>query len=672
MTSVDADRSQGELFDESEYHTGAFDPFRLRAWPRPAEDWERIEAAKAKLDPILLEVIEGGLEAAIREAEAAVERTARSSVIREQHDYRAAINTIDCDTVTHVSWAATADPIRTHYELAQIHPGDIFLYNDVYESHGGITHLPDYCVVSPLFVGDGQLLGFGQIFGHVTDVGGRVVGSWPLRATNIYEEGIQVPPVKLYQGGELNDEVFRIVLRNSRYPDELRGDLDAFVGALRVIERRVGELCGRVGSDLVEAGMYTMMDRCAETLSSVVLPKIPDGAFVGDDFLESDGISLDQPVRLRTTMKKDAEKIIFDWSGTDAQTEGGVNWPAGGRFLSKWLGSFFQEFAPGTLINEGATRVIRNYLPPGTVMSSQYPRPVANRMPTMFRNLGAYRVAMAKAFGGQVVADFNCVQVYGFVGHDGDQEILYREIFGAGSGARTYADGTDAVDLVPDSKNLPAEFIEQRFPVIVERVALNPDSGGCGKFRGGLGYLKELRVLVDGYFFTYVERTAFGSFGVAGGGAGMPGGTDMQVGTPDERHFKFSHEAIPFTAGTVIRVTTPGGGGWGDPLEREIEAVRLDVLRGLVSVESARDDYGVVVCQRTTGLVTDWEVDHDETRDRRQEIATAREELGLIDRGAYAARLKAEGRIEYDDHLAGWSAASALRAADPATDASPT
>ena len=637
-----------EIFDESEYEQPPFGPFRIRSWPRPDEEWERIEAAKQRIDPILLEVIEGGLEASIREAEAAVERTARSSVIREQHDYRAAINTVDCDTVTHVSWAATADPIRSFYDLDEIHQGDIFLFNDVYESHGGITHLPDYCVVCPLYGGD-RLLGFGQIFGHVTDVGGRVVGSWPIQATNIYEEGIQVPPVKLYRAGQANDEVLRIVLRNSRYPDELRGDLDAFVGALRVIERRVAELCARLEPDLVEAGMYAMIDRCAETLREVVLPKIPNGVFVGDDFLESDGITLEQPVRLRCTMKKDPEKIIFDWSGTDPQTEGGVNWPAGGRFLSKWLGSFFQEFAPGTLINEGATQVIRNYLPGGTLMSSEYPRPVANRMPTMFRNLGAYRVAMAKAFDGDVVADFNCVQVYGFVGHQDGNEVLYREIFGAGSGARPYADGTDAVDLVPDSKNLPAEFIEQRFPVVVERVALNPDSGGCGKYRGGLGYLKELRVLVDGYFFTYVERTAFGSFGVAGGKAGRPGGTDMDVDTPDERHLKFSHEAIPFEAGTIIRVTTPGGGGWGDPLDREVESVRLDVLRGLVSRESAEADYGVALAEVRDELIVDWEVDAEATRRIRERIRTARQPLALIDRGPYAEAKRAEGRIDYED-----------------------
>jgi N-methylhydantoinase B len=651
-----------EIFDEAEYQDpDRFGQFRVRSWPRSEKEWERIEADKAKLDPILLEVIEGGLEAAIREAEAAVERTARSSVIREQHDYRAAINTIDCDTATHVSWAATADPIRTHYPLDQIQPGDVFLYNDVYESHGGITHLPDYCAVSPLFGDEGRMIGFGQIFGHVTDVGGRVVGSWPIRATNVYEEGVQIPPVKLYAQGVLNDEVFRIVLRNSRYPEELRGDIDAFVGALRVIERRVVELCQRVGTDLVEAGMYAMIDRCAETLATVVLPKIPDGVFVGDDFLENDGITLGQPVRLRVTMKKDPEKIIFDWTGTDPQTEGGVNWPAGGRFLSKWLGSFFQEFAPGTLINEGATQVMRNYLPHRTVMSSEYPRPVANRMPTMFRNLGAYRVAMAKAFHGHVVADFNCVQVYGFVGFRDGEEILYREIFGAGSGARPYADGTDAVDLVPDSKNLPAEFIEQRFPVIVERVGLNPNSGGPGKYRGGLGYLKELRVLVDGYYFTYVERTAFGPFGVAGGQAGAPGSTWMNFGSPDEERLRFSHEHVHFKAGTVIRITTPGGGGWGDPLERDPESVRLDVLSGIVSVESASDDYGVIVHKTQDGLITDWELDPEATTEQREQIRQQRKPLQLIDRGPYAEELRQHGTISYDDTVDGWDATAVLQ-----------
>ena len=223
---------------------------------------------------LTVDVIEWGIEAAIEEAEAAVERTARSTIIREQHDYRASLNTVDCNSVSHVSWAATADPIRAYYELENIHEGDVFLYNDVYESSGTIGHLPDYCIVVPVF-GDGRIIAFSQVFGHCNDVGGRLVGSWPITSTNIFEEGLLCPPIKMYAGGVLNEDAYKIVLRNSRFPEELRGDIDAFVGAARIVDRRICDLYGRYGADGVEAAFYRIIDRCAEIAREVALPHIP-------------------------------------------------------------------------------------------------------------------------------------------------------------------------------------------------------------------------------------------------------------------------------------------------------------------------------------------------------------------------------------------------------------
>jgi N-methylhydantoinase B len=205
--------------------------------------------------------------------------------------------------------------------------------------------------------------------------------------------------------------------------------------------------------------------------------------------------------------------------------------------------------------------------------------------------------------------------------------------------------------MVNDSKNLPAEFIEQRFPVIVERVGLYPDSAGPGLHRGGMGFLKDVRMLVDGHFLTYNDRTAFGCFGVNGGGAGRPGGTIINPGTADERHVQFNQDAVPVRAGDIVRVLTPGGGGWGDPLERDPEAVRLDVLRGIVSAGAAADDYGVVVRELTDGLIRVVEVDPDATAARREDHRAGRDPLRLIDRGPYAEAKRADGFIEYDDVL---------------------
>ena len=618
-------------------------PFRYGTVEPDPADVERIREARVDLDPILVDIVDGGIEAAVMEAEAAVERTARSTIIREQHDYRASLNTLDCLSVSRVSWAATADPIRMKFPLEEIREGDVFIYNDVFGSAGTIGHLPDYCVVTPIFW-EARLIGFAQIFGHVNDVGGRMAGSWPNTSTSIFEEGTICPPVKLHSEGALNDGLYDVLLRNSRFPDDLRGDIDAFVGANEIIRRRVVELCERFGVDGVEAAFYEIIERCAEVVRDKGLPFFPEGEFVGEDFVESDGLTLDRPVKLQITVRKYPHKMILDFEGTSPQAKGPVNWALDGRHYSKWLGAFFKAQIPGIIINEGVTDVFRCRVPKRTVLSAEFPAPVVSRMACMLRMISCYTVALAKAFNGEVVADMQTIQIYGLYGKDFEGNLfLMREIFGAGSGARPYADGTDAVDLVPYSKNLPAEFIEQRFPVKVERVGLAIDSGGAGKYRGGLGYIKELRTLVDGHYTMVTERTAFACVGIKGGRWGAPGSSIRNPGTDDEEHVFFSRDAVPVKANDLIRLTTPGGGGWGDPLERDIELARMDVIRRLVSIGSAEKHYGIVMDPDTH------EVDVTATEILRKEIAEERGPVKLIDRGPYAETLIKKGLIEVSD-----------------------
>ncbi|MCZ6894890.1 MAG: hydantoinase B/oxoprolinase family protein [Gammaproteobacteria bacterium] len=618
-------------------------PFRYGTVEPKSADVERIREARVDLDPILVDIVDGGIEAAVMEAEAAVERTARSTIIREQHDYRASLNTLDCLSVSRVSWAATADPIRMKFPLEEIREGDVFIYNDVFESAGTIGHLPDYCVVTPIFW-EARLIGFAQIFGHVNDVGGRMAGSWPNTSTSIFEEGTICPPVKLHTEGALNDGLYDVLLRNSRFPDDLRGDIDAFVGANEIIRRRVVELCERFGVDKVEAAFYEIIERCAEVVRDKGLPFFPEGEFVGEDFIESDGLTLDKPVKLQITVRKYPHKMILDFEGTSPQAKGPVNWALDGRHYSKWLGAFFKAQIPGIIINEGVTDVFRCYVPKRTVLSAEFPAPVVSRMTCMLRMISCYTVALAKAFNGEVVADMQTIQIYGLYGEDFEGKLfLMREIFGAGSGARPYADGTDAVDLVPYSKNLPAEFIEQRFPVKVERVGLAIDSGGAGKYRGGLGYVKELRTLVDGHYTMVTERTAFACVGIKGGRWGAPGSSIRNPGTDGEEYVFFSRDAVPVKANDLIRLTTPGGGGWGDPLERDIELARMDVIRRLVSIGSAEKHYGIVMDPDTH------EVDVTATQKLRKEIAEERGPVKLIDRGPYAETLIKKGLIEVSD-----------------------
>ena len=635
--------------DESRFFGNGFEPFRTMQFPRPEAEWEKISRVKAAIDPITLDVIEGALEAAISESEAAVERSARSTIIREQHDYRAAINTIDCDSVTHVSFGATADPIRAFFELDQMSPGDIFIYNDVFQAHGTVQHLPDYCVVMPIFA-DSKIRAFAQIYGHTQDVGGIVVGSWPVTSTSIFQEGVQIPPVRLWAAGIRNADVYNIILRNTRFPDALAGDIEAFVGACRIIGRRFEELCGRLGADVVEAGMYKLIDRCAESLKHVALPKIPNGQWYAEDFVDSDGINNDMPVKVAVELLKDDHKIVLDWSNSSDQVEGPINFAATGRFLVKWLGGYLKQFAKGITINEGVTRVMRSYHRSGSIMAPKHPAAVANRSQTNLRNTSAFCAALAQALNGNIVADSNTLQIYGFYGKlDDGKDFILREVFGAGSGARSYADGTDAVDMVPNARNLPTDIIEQNFTVFVERTSLLPDSGGAGEFRGGLGYLKDIRVLRDGFLLTCCDRTAFGCWGVNGGEAGMPGGTIINPGSPQEQLVQFSRDSVKVKQGDIIRVTTPGGGGYGDPLKRKVEGVRLDVQRGLVSLENAKGLYGVVLDKTSFGKTARYEVNLTATLELRERIRQSRDSLMLIDRGPYAKRMRELGRITYTD-----------------------
>ncbi len=635
-----------KTYYEKENEEQAFEhyaPYRYGKVEKDAVHSEAIDKIREKLDPILVDIVDGGIEAAVMEAEAAVERTARSTIIREQHDYRASVNTIDCLSVSRVSWAATADPIRMKYPIENINPGDVFIYNDVYESAGTIGHLPDYCVVTPIFT-QTRLIGFAQIFGHVSDVGGRMAGSWPNTSESIFEEGTLCPPVKLYASEHLNSDLYDVLLRNSRFPEDLRGDIDSFVGANEIIRRRIVELCDRFGTDEVEAAFFEIIDRCAEVVREKGLPFFPEGEFTGEDFIENDGITLEEPVKMQITVRKYPEKMILDFEGTSPEAKGPINWPLDGRHYSKWLGAFFKAQVPGIIINEGVTDVFRCYVPKKTILSSEFPAPVVSRMTCMLRMISAYTVALAKAFDGEVVADMQNIQIYGLYGDDLEGKLfLMREIFGAGSGARPYADGTDAVDLVPYSKNLPAEFIEQRFPVTVERVGLAIDSGGAGKYRGGLGYVKEIRPSVDAHYTTVTERTAFSPIGIKGGKAGAPGGSIKNPGTPDEEHVFFSRDAVPVKCGDLIRLVTPGGGGWGDPLERDVKAVQLDVVRKLVSLKSAESDYGVVMDTEN------FEIDEAKTKALRLKISNQRGPAKLIDRGAYAQTLIKQGKISVSE-----------------------
>jgi N-methylhydantoinase B len=592
------------------------------------------------VDPVLLEIVKGSLASIEMEVETAIGRTARSPMIRDAHDFRAGIHDRRLRKLTGRSYSALVHPIVRDYPLETMRPGDVYFHNDVYLSEGGIGHLPDLCVTVPVFH-DGEVVAFVQAFGHHDDIGGAVPGSMPSHATSVFEEGLMVPPIRLWEAGVPNEAALKIMTRNSRMPDSLAADLDAECAACLMGARRLAELFDRYGRPAVEGCFDAIIDGTTRTFRREVLATIPDGTYVWEDYAEHDGVD---PPRLHTqriTLTKTAEKLVLDFTGTSPQARGPINHSANyadGVFLAKWLAPILRNLAesPERMaeldVNEGVVPLIEmRFPPPGTLLTPVFPAPTNARTFVILRLLGVLAGTLAKAVDGRMPADQETIRYTGVYGTDADgAPYLMREVLGGGSGGRWYADGEDTIHVVPDSRNIPVEFAEARWPFVVERLGLAVDSGGPGRYRGGLGYDKHIRMLRDAHFMSIADRSVLSCWGVRGGRAGRPFSVVVDPGGPAERVVDALADAEPVRAGEIIRIRTTGGGGWGDPLDRPYPEVARDVAWGKVTVAGARDDYGVVVTLTDDGPSVD-EAASDTLRSERRAARSGDEPF--FDRG---------------------------------------
>jgi N-methylhydantoinase B len=635
--------------------------------PTAYEHGKRLTPDGTTVDPILVEIVQGTLASVEMEVETAIARTSRSPMIRDAHDFRAGIHDRQLRKLTGRSYSALVHPVVRDFPLAEMAEGDVFFHNDVYESEGGIGHLPDLCVTVPVFHG-GEVVAFVQAFGHHDDIGGAVPGSMPSNATTVFEEGLSVPPIKLWDKGVPNRAALRIMTRNSRMPDSLAADLDAECSACLMGARRLAELFERYGRDEIEAAFDAILDQTTETYRREILSRIPDGTYVWEDYAEHDGVDEPQLHTQRITLTKVSDaaadpvngrpagpRLVIDFTGTSPQAKGPINHCGdyvGGNFLKKWLAPILRNLAetPERMaeldVNEGVVPLIEMRFPDkGTLLTPIYPAPTNARTFVILRLLGVLAGVVAKAVDGRMPADQETIRYTGVYGKDRDgQDYLMREVLGGGSGGRHYADGEDTIHVVPDSRNLPTEFTESRFPFVVERLGLAVDSGGAGRYRGGLGYEKQIRMLRDGHFMSIADRSILACWGVKGGKAGMPFSVTIDVGGPGEREVDALANAEPVKAGQVIRIRTTGGGGWGDPLDRPYDEVERDLRWGKVSFEGAHAAYGVVATGTTDEPVVDVEAS-DALRARLR--AERPEHEPFFDRGPGYARL-AGGRTAAD------------------------
>jgi N-methylhydantoinase B len=624
------------------------------------------DGAPGPLDPVLVEIIAGSLASIEKEVETAIARTSRSPMIRDAHDFRAGIHDRLLRKLTGRSYSALVHPVARDFPLPTMRPGDVFFHNDVYLSEGGIGHLPDLCVTVPVFhdqparghgpSGSGAspgdavsprastVVAFVQAFGHHDDIGGAVPGSMPSHATSVFEEGLMVPPIRLWDQGVPNRAALTIMTRNSRMPDSLAADLDAECSACLLGARRLADLFDRYGLAAVEACFDEIVASTTRTYRQEILAKIPAGTWTWEDYAEHDGVDEPRLHTQRITLTRTADpepRLILDFTGTGPQAKGPINHCgnyADGNFLAKWLAPILRNLAdtPERMaeldVNEGVVDLIEmRFPPPGTLLTPVFPAPTNARTFVILRLLGVFAGTLAKAVGGRMPADQETIRYTGFYGQTAAGEpYLMREVLGGGSGGRYYADGEDTIHVVPDSRNLPAEFTEARFPLLVQRLGLAVDSGGPGKFRGGLGYEKIIRMLEDGYFMSIADRSILSCWGVHGGLAGRSFQVTIDPGGAAERDVDALADGEFVPAGTVIRIRTTGGGGWGDPLQRDPDLVARDVRWGKVSPAAAAADYGVVLA----GQPDDPVPDQAATAAKRSSMLAARSApLPFFDRG---------------------------------------
>ncbi len=607
--------------------------------------------AGAGADPVLTEIVQGTLASVEMEVETAIARTSRSPMIRDAHDFRAGIHDRLLRKLTGRSYSALVHPVARDFPIDRMQPGDVFFHNDVYRSEGGIGHLPDLCVTVPVF-SDGRVVAFVQAFGHHDDIGGAVPGSMPSSATSVFEEGLMVPPIKLWDAGVPNRAALAIMTRNSRMPESLAADLDAECSACLMGARRLGEMFDRYGVEVVESCFDAIIGRTTETYRREILSQVPVGSWTWEDYAEHDGVAEPQLHTQRITLTRtpvddpDGERLVLDFDGTGPQAQGPINHCgdySDGVFLKKWLAPILRNLAetPERMaeldVNEGVVPLIEMRFPePGTLLTPVFPAPTNARTFVILRLLGVLAGVVAKAVDGRMPADQETIRYTGVYGTDREgRPYLMREVLGGGSGGRYYADGEDTIHVVPDSRNLPTEFTEARFPFLVESLSLAVDSGGAGEFRGGLGYEKQIRMLRDAHFMSIADRSILACWGVRGGRAGRPFQVTIDPGGPRERDVDALADAEPVRAGEVIRVRTTGGGGWGDPLHRDPASVVRDVVWHKVSPEAALRDYGVVL----TGSVDGDDLAYDSDATAAERASRPAPDEAFFDRGPGYATL---------------------------------
>ena len=558
------------------------------------------------VNPITLEVVCESLIAIVREMRATIIRASYSSVIYEFDDFSCALFGPTGELVAQ-SWDHPGHVLPLPWGVrcaledfaGDLHPGDAVLLNDPYR---GGTHLNDVTLLVPIFSDDGRMLIFPAVRAHWVDVGGMVPGSYSGLSTNVFQEGVRIPPIKIYERGKVNRAAMTLLMANMRVPEERQGDLNASMGACRIAERRIRALIAKYGWDVVQECVRLNLDRTERRLRQRIAA-LPDGDYLAEDYLEFYNQGRLDPVLARLRLTVAGDQLIADFAGTNPQVPGVVNC----SLAVAGAGVFVAVKAtldPGGAVNEGAFRPLTLKAPEGSIFNVRSDAPAGAHGEVRKRGVSLAMAALAQIIPEKVSGDLCGSSFPNSIGGWNarrNRQYVYYESPAGGNGGFAGGDGPSAFVNI-DFGNLPSvhnvESIENEMPLLVEGCSLRLDGGGEGRRRGGVGMVRRVRVLgEEGSYSVLSDRAVIPPYGVLGGGAGAPyylsvdtaGGASVDFATPGKV------TGHPVYRDDVVVMRSSGGGGYGDPLERPVEDVVADVTMGYVSVERARDGYGVVI-----------------------------------------------------------------------------
>jgi len=558
------------------------------------------KAAGLAADPIVVEIIKGALKACGDEMESVIVRTSMSPFIREKGDHFSGLTDRRARllyTTNDRAGPGLIEAMWEKYPADSMKPGDVYWMNDSYLARGAISHMPDMCFVAPAFFGD-ELIGYSLCFGHFWDIGGSRPGSISPHSTDIFQEGLAVPQIRIVHEGRLNDELYRIILRNSRFPEMLEGDTRAMMAATKIGQSRLAELFERYGHDLVEASFEELLSRSEKVVRKHVAQFSRPGRHTFADYVDDDCVT-ETPYRIELSVEIDADGVaLVDCSGSDDQAKGPINYLLHPDICRMMLTRFLLHDDQSALQNQGAYRSIGEVkLRPGSILQPMRPAPIGLRAHTLHRFLNGVLGVFAQATDGGAPAgspDYVIIIMHTLDPHTG-KYVLCTDGLGVGQGARPFADGLDVI-YSRRQKNYPIEFLEGTYAMRIERYGIAPDSGGPGKYRGGLGIIRDYRVLAESVTLaTRMANRKTPPWGVKGGQAGRTGGIWINPGKAGERFVPGFSDGIKLDKGDLVRIVSAGGGGYGDPLEREPVRVEDDVADGFISFAAALTDYGVVL-----------------------------------------------------------------------------